>query len=461
MIFSRLNVLNGDSVNRKIFRAILVVGVLTAGVKAAATLKELITARWFGRSDALDAFLIAFLLPSFLVGLALSALQSAFVPAFIRTRRQHGIEAAQRLFSGVMLLTLLLLAATAGLLIVLAPYYLRYLGAGFSVAKLRLTHELLYWLLPFIFFSGIATCASAVLNAGERFALPALSPILTPLVTILFLQATAQRWSTFSLAAGLVAGSALEATLLVRAMSPQGIHFSLRWYGLDPALRTVLRQYTPMLAGAFLMGSTSVVDQSMAAMLTPGSVAALSYAGKITGVILGLSSTGLNLASLPYLSKMAAENDWKGCRHTLKTYSFLVFSTTVPLTIALMLLSRPLVRLLFQRGAFTPADTELVSWVQTSYAIQIPFYCCSQIFVRFLSAIQRNDLLLYVSGFNLVLDIILNVALMRVWGVAGIALSTSLVYTIGFVVVTVWSIKLLRQHQVALLVSPEALTRQS
>ena len=415
--------------------------------------KELIVARWFGRSDALDAFLIAFLLPSFLLGLVMGGVESALIPTFIRIRQAQGSEAAQKLFSSILLLSLLLLLATTVLLSLLAPLYLPYLGSGFSAAKLRLTRELLYALLPFIVFSGIATCASAVLNAGERFALPALTPILTPLVTILFVELGAGKWSAFTLAGGAVAGSALEATFLLRSLRAQGIHFSLRWHGLDPATRSVIGQYAPMLAGAFLVGSTSIVDQSMAAMLPAGSVAALSYAYKVISVILALGAAALGSAALPYFSKMVADNDWNGCRHTLKKYSLLIVAVAVPLTAGLMIFSKPLVRLLFQRGAFSPADTELVGWVQICYAIQIPFYIWARLLIRFLSAIRRNDVLMYCSGINLVLDIVLNLILMRIWGVAGIALSTSLVYATIFLFLALWSMRLLRQQTLAVSVA--------
>ncbi len=201
----------------------------------------------------------------------------------------------------------------------------------------------------------------------------------------------------------------------------------------------------PMLAGGFLMGSTSVVDQSMAAMLPGGSVAALSYAGKIVGLILAIGATALSTAALPYFSQMVAQNDWAGCRHTLKRYSVLIFVTTVPLTLALMAFSRPLVRLVFQRGAFTAADTDLVSWVQICYSIQIPFYIGSMLFVRFLSSIRRNDVMMYGSGISLILDVSLNLVLMRVWGIAGIALSTSLVYVAAFLFLGACSVRLLGQ----------------
>src|SRR5215510_1743491 len=435
-----------DSPNRKIFRAALIVGFLTLLVKFGATLKELIVARWFGRSDALDAFLIAFLLPSFLLGLVMAALESALIPAFIRTRRNEGLDAAQKLFSSVMLLSLLLLVATAILLCVFAPYYLPYLGSGFSAAKLRLTRELLYVLLPFVVFSGIATCTSAVLNACERFALPALTPVVTPVLTIVLIELGAAKWGAFSLAAGALIGSILEAALLLSSLKKQELHFSLRWRGMSPALRGVLAQYVPMLAGAFLTGGTLVVDQSMAAMLPAGSVSALSYAGKVISAILAIGAAALGTAVLPYFSKMVAENDWNGCRHTLKKYSFLIVSASVPFTVALMVFSKSLVRLLFQRGAFNPGDTELVSWVQLCYAIQIPFYIWSRLFIRFLSSIQRNSILMYASAINLGLDIVFNLVFMRWWGVAGIALSTSVVSIVLFAFLAAWSVRLLGQH---------------
>jgi putative peptidoglycan lipid II flippase len=432
-----------DLTNRKIFRAALIVGAATLVAKCAATAKELAVARTFGRGDSLDAFLIAVLLPTFVLGLVMGALETALLPTFIAVRQEQGIAAAQRLFAGAMVLTLLLLSATGVLLALFAPYYLPYLGAGFSPDKLRLTCRLLYALLPFVLFSGIARCAAAVMNAGENFALPALIPLLTPLFTIFLISVAPAQWGAFSLALGTVAGSACEAVILIRSLRNCGLRFSLRWYGLDQELQSVLRQYVPMLAGAFLMGGTMVVDQSMAAMLPAGSVSALNYGNKIITVILAIGSTGLSTAALPYFSKMAAEKDWSGCRYTLKKYSLLILMGTMPLTLALMVFSMPLVRLLFQRGAFGFADTQLVSRVQICYSLQIPFYIWNRLPVRFLSAVRRNDLLMYASGTSLILDIVLNLVFMKFWGVAGIALSTSCVYIFTFMFLTGWSIKLL------------------
>jgi putative peptidoglycan lipid II flippase len=217
--------------------------------------------------------------------------------------------------------------------------------------------------------------------------------------------------------------------------------FRLRWNGLDSEVRSVLQQYAPMLAGSFLMCSTTVVDQAMAAMLPSGSVAALSYGYKIVGLIVAIGATALTTAALPYFSHMATEQDWAGCRHTLTRYTALVLGITMPLMLALIAFSHPLIRLVFQRGAFNALDTDLVSRVQQCYFIQIPFYMCGMLFVRFLSSIRRNDVLMYGSAISLTLDVSLNFILMRKMGIAGIALSTSLVLFVSFVYLGVCTIK--------------------
>ena len=436
-----------DSTNKRILRAALTVGLLSLLARGGIALRELVIAKSFGRGDAIDAFLIAFALPTFVVNLLMGALASSLIPVLIQTRKTQGAAAGQKLLSSMMFLSVITLSAVALLLGLLAPYYLPYLGSSFSAAKLQLTRDVLLMLLPWVIFSGCGLFVSAALNAGEKFAVPSLAPLITPLATIVFIVLTAPRWGVVSLVAGTVSGSILEAAVLIRALKSKEAQWTLRWGGMDANVRGVLLQCAPMLAGAFLMGSTSLVDQSMAAMLAGGSVAALSYGSKIVGAISTTGANALSTAALPYFSKMISANDWNGCRHTLKRYSLLAASVTLPLTLLLMVFSRPLVRLVFQRGAFTAADTELVTWIQICYAIQIPFYVLSLLFVRFLSSARRNDLLMYASAINLFVDIVLNLFFMRFWGVAGIALSTSIVFLISFAFVSICSIRILSRKR--------------
>ena len=189
------------------------VAVFSSFALLASFAKELVVAKWFGRGDALDAFVIAFLLPSFLVNLVAGSMNSALIPTFIQVREKEGGEAAQRLFSSVMVFGLVLLVGVSIVIAVLGPYCLPLLGSGFSAGKLILTRRLLYVLLPFIALSGLITMWTSVLNAGEKFALPALLPILTPVSIVLSLFLIGNKWGIYALAAGTVAGVALQVVL--------------------------------------------------------------------------------------------------------------------------------------------------------------------------------------------------------------------------------------------------------
>jgi putative peptidoglycan lipid II flippase len=414
--------------NRKIFRAAAVVALFSSFVLVGSVAKELVVAKWFGRGDDLDAFVIAFLLPSFLVNLVAGSVNSALIPTFVQVRETQGKEATQRLFSSVMVWTLGLLLGVSILIGLLAPYCLPLLGSGFSAGKLVLTRKLLYILLPFVALSGLVTLWTSVLNAGERFALPALLPILSPVAIIAFLVLAGRAWGIYSLAIGIVCGVALQTAALAFFLKAQGIHLSLRWYGLDANLRQVATQFVPMVAGALLMGSTDLVDQSMSAMLEPGSVAALNYAKKVVSIFVVVGVIPLTTAVLPYFSQMVAKQDWGACRHTLKTYSRLILLGTVPITLGLVFFSQPLIRIMFQRGAFVAADTQVVSRVMACLALQIPFYILGNMGVRMISALKRNAVLTTIAAVNMVLNVVLNYIFMKYAGVAGIALSTSLVY---------------------------------
>jgi len=215
---------------------------------------------------------------------------------------------------------------------------------------------------------------------------------------------------------------------------------------MDPAVRQVAKQYAPMAAGALLMSSTELVDQSMAAMLGPGSVSALNYGNKIVALIIGIGSMALSTAVFPYFSRMVAGKDWAGISRTLKTYTGLVLLVTVPLTMVLLYFSEPIVMLLFERGAFSTGDTLLVGRVQSLYLLQMPFYVLSIMGVRLLSALKKNQILMVISGINLIANIVGNYLFMRHLGVAGISLSTSVVYLFSMIAVFLSLNFQLRKH---------------
>ena len=427
------NIWQQQSVNRRIFAALMTVGGFTLVVNLAATVKELAVARQFGTGDAMDALLIAFLLPSYAVNVLAGSCSTALVPTFVQVRENEGQEKAQQLLSGVIIWNTAMLAAISVLLALTAPFTLPILGSGFSITKLTLTRSLFFFFLPIIFISGLKMTWAAILNACDRFALVALSPIMIPLATIAMLLLVGRTWGIYALAVGTLSGYVIEAGLLGWGLRRKGFCIMPHWHGLDLALRKVINQYIPVVAGALLMCGTMLVDQSMAATLGAGSVATLNYGSKVVTLILGIGAVSLSTAVFPHFSRMVAGYDWTGVRHTLKTYTYFILLVTIPLTLILVLFSDPLVRLLFERGAFTSMDTWRVSQVQALFLLQLPFYFLGILMVRLISSLNMNAILLQAAIVNLLCKIVFNYLLMQRLGAAGIALSTTLVYVVSLI----------------------------
>ena len=423
--------ISSGSINNRIFGAAMIVAMGTTLVKLLAIAKELVVAYRFGTTQDLDTYLIALTIPSFLLNIIAGSFNSALIPTYIKVREQKGIKAAQKLFAGATIWSMGLLTVATLVMLAGAPVYLPKFIAGFSPEKLALTYRLLWAISPMLILTGIGTVWSAVLNAGERFALVALVPMITPTVTVIFLFIS-PNWGVFDLVAGMVGGQLLEMAIVGNVLTKQGFSLRPKWYGFNADLQEVASQYLPAIVGTFLMCSTGLVDRSMAAMLPSGNVAALDYGNRIVTLPIIIASTALSTAVMPYFSKMVASDDWHGIRNSLKHYLMLIFAGSLPLTGFIILFSEPIVRIMLQRGSFTAADTLLVAQIQSCFAIQVPFYIGCMLVVRLISAMRKNHILIVGSAFNLAINIGLNYVFMQWLGVAGIALSTSFVYIFSF-----------------------------
>jgi putative peptidoglycan lipid II flippase len=433
------------SVNRRILAAMVTVGGFTALVKLSAVVKELAIAYQFGTGDELDAFLIAFLLPQFAINLIGGSLNAALIPTYIQVREQEGQREAQRVVSTVMILSVGFLVVLSVVLALTASYILPLVASGFPAEKLARVQSLYYVLLITLVLSGLATTWGAILNAESRFALAAVVPLATSIMTILVVVMMAKQWGGYALVIGVVGGAVIETGLLGWGLIRAGISLVPRWCGTSPAVKQVLGQYAPMVAAAFLMGGTTVVSQSLAAMLDPGTVSVLAYGNKLTSLILGIGAVAVSTAVLPHFSRMVTANDWQGLRHTLGTYSRLLLVVSLPVTLALIYYSEPVVAMMFQRGAFTKADTYVVGQVQAMYLLQVPLYILSMLFVRLISALKANQMMLWGNILNLSMCIVLSYFLMQRFGAVGIALASSIMYLVSAVFLALVSLRLIKK----------------
>lgn len=420
------------SSRRKLIGATALVALLTIVARAVGMAREMAMADYFGTGDQVDAYIIAFLVPNFVVSILVSSLCFAFIPAYIDCDTHEGSRPAESMLASVTLAVfgVLLLATIA--LCASCRIFIPLLAPAFSPAKSRLTEHLFIVLSPSIILSGMTTLWTGVLNARHRFALGALLPSVATATALLFLVALRRRMGIYSLALGYSLGFFLQAIALYFALRRSGICLRARWGGLTPRLESMWREYLPAVAGGSLMTGINLVEQFMAASLPPGNVASLGYAMKLTSFVSAILGTALGTTILPHFSAITAKGDRAELLLTLRSSTRWVLALGAFCSAFVILASREIVTLLYAHGHFGADAIETVSNLQKLYALQLPFFAGGVLLVRLISALRANRILLWSSGISLALNVSLNLLFIKHLGVFGVALTNTIMYVVSY-----------------------------
>ncbi len=234
------------------------------------------------------------------------------------------------------------------------------------------------------------------------------------------------------MAAGTLVGHFIELMVIMYYISKERLPIGLRFSNPSESVRKIGQQCLPLFISALMSTGMGIVDQAMAGMLKSGSVSALNYGYRLVAILISLSAS-LWVVALPHFSNLACEGNFSILKGSLYRYCRFALLVTVPSAVLLILISTPIVNIFYERGAFLADDTILVSRIQRFYLLQLPFFVTSVIIMRFLSSINMNSVLMWGGTLGFFLNILLNLFFIRFLGVAGIALSTSVVSFIGFI----------------------------
>ncbi|MEQ8398954.1 lipid II flippase MurJ [Thalassobaculum sp.] len=409
--------------DRAVARAGLTIGLLSVVAKLTAFVREATIAAVYGRGPEVDAFFLALAVPVFLLALIAGSFQIALVPAYLARRRAAGEAAADTLFAAGLGRMLVAVAAGTLVMAAAAPLYLPWLAPSFAADTLTLTADLLWIMTLFVVLGAGAVAWGGVLNARRRFALPAIAPAFTPLVMAILLLVARDRLGISALAWGAVLGTAIEAALVGGALRRLGGR--LLPVLAAPDLAPLLGRWGPILLANLLLYGAGMLDQMMAALLGPGAASAIGYGAKLVLAGLHVATLAIGVAVLPAYSDQAAAGDEAALRMRLRRHLAIVVGLSVPAVVAAWLLAEPVIRVLYQRGAFGPDDTALVAEVLAAYAVQLPAYAATVVLVRAAAVLGLGRALAAAAAANLALTVALNAGFMALWGVVGIALATT------------------------------------
>jgi putative peptidoglycan lipid II flippase len=414
--------------------------------------RDQVTAYYFGAGPIADAFFVAFRIPNFLRRLlAEGALTPAFIPVFAQRLKNQGISGAANLYKGTFGLLGLFLIGLTALGILTAPSIVTALAPGFrdNPDQFRLTVTLTRVLFPYILLMSLTALAMGALNSLGRFTIPALGPVALNVSMILGAIAISPRLDKpiMGLAAGALLGGVLQLAIQLPLLKKAGPFLGLGLGLRDPDVWRMIKLMVPAALGGAAYQISVLINTQLVSFLPEGSVSWLYYADRLMQFPLGIFSIALATAVLPALARQTASGDEAGFKKTLSDTVGLQFFITIPAMVGLIVMSQPLVELLFQRGHFDPASSAATARALWAYVIGLPFLSGVSLLARAFYSLSNTKTPALVATVCLALGLVSAVILMRPLQHVGLALASSLTSIINFV----WLAGLLKKQQYLLL----------
>ncbi len=397
--------------------------------------REQVLAALFGAGDATDAYNVAFRVPNLVRDLfAEGAMSSAFVPTFTRHLTTAGKDSAWRLGNLVINGLIVITVALVVLGIIFAePLVGLFAGAYREVpGKFELTVFLTRLMLPFLTFVAVAAAFMGMLNSLHRFFIPALSPAMFNVATIICALTLVPLMPALSLPAitaiaiGTLVGGVAQLSLQWPSLRREGFTYRpiLDWK--DESLRRVLVLMGPGTIGLAATQVNVFVNTVLATGEGTGAVSWLNYAFRLMYLPIGLFGVSIATATLPAVSRHVAVRDEGAARRTVADGLSMMLMLNIPATVGLMVLAPPIVRLIFERGAFTAADTAATAIAVQYYALGLVGYSVVRITSPVFYALGQNRTPVMVSVATVLANAVLNIWLVGLMGYGGLALGTSI-----------------------------------
>jgi putative peptidoglycan lipid II flippase len=394
--------------------------------------REMLVAYKFGAGSTTDAFYAAFQIPDLLnYFLAGGALSIAFIPLYNKTLSQNGKEAAEDLTAVVLGTMGLLAAILTALLWWQAPALVLFQFPKFAPDTAILTVSLTRIVLPAQVFFITGGIIQAVLLANKNFSAAALAPLVYNACTILGGLLLGPVFGIAGFSIGTLAGSILGPFLLPLLYARGHIPLKARIAPLDKGFLVYLALAAPLMFGQTLLTLDEWYGRWFGALLAEGSVAQISYARRLMQVPIAVIGQAIGAAALPTLSLLWAECRVKELHKTLETSLRMGISLAILAGGAFLALARPIVGLVYEHGAFTAVDAEIVALLTCTFALAVPGWIMQQISVRAFYARGDTWRPMVLGTIISALAIPLYMHMSETGGVKGIATAGAIAMTVS------------------------------
>ena len=409
--------------------------------RIAGLVREIFAASYFGVSGAMSAFTIAFQVPNLVRSLfADAAIQAAFVPVFTEKLERGNRREAFQLATNLIYVVTLVLGALTALFILIAPVLMPLFVPASDGAIADLTVSLSRVLFPILILLGVTGMVVGILNSYDRFGAYAISPFFWNVAIIVVLVGLAPAFpegdEIYAYAVGVLVGTVIQLAIPVWDLrkTPYGLRRFLkapftakaREAFRDIDVRRVLLLMLPVTISLGLINFNLLINSTAGFLVSERAPAAIDKAFRIYMLPQGMFSVAVATVLFPTLARFAARGDYDRLRSTMASGMRLILLLLIPATAAILVLSEPMIRLVYQRGDFGPGATELVSTALFWFAFSLPFNGLFLLLTRTFFSLQRPWVPTMIAAGNLALTAAAAFAFYGPFGVGGIVAATAL-----------------------------------
>jgi putative peptidoglycan lipid II flippase len=408
--------------------------------RIAGLVREVFAAAYFGVSGAMSAFTIAFQVPNLVRSLfADAAIQAAFVPVFTEHLERGNKREAFRLASTLIFLVTLVLTALTALFILVAPALIP-LFIGTDVPQ-GLTVTLSQILFPILVMLGATGMVVGILNSYDRFGAFAISPFFWNVAIIAVLVGLAPLFDgddrIYAYAIGVLVGTAIQ--LLIPTWDLRHSPFRLLrvfdWR--SPDVRRVLLLMLPVTISLGLINFNLLINSIFGSLVDEHAPAEIDKAFRIYMLPQGIFSVAVTTVVFPTLARLAARREYSDLRATMANGMRQIVLLLLPAAAAMLVLSEPMIRLVYERGEFSAADTQVVATALFWFAFSLPFNGLFLLLTRTFFSLQRPWVPTAISGINLAITALAALALYSPFGVGGIVAATVIATAVSVLAQTI------------------------
>jgi len=420
-------------------------GVLALGNVGSRVLglaREIVLTNLFGASRAMDAFNYAIIVPKTLYDLLIAGhVNSAIIPVLSEIVTREGKQALWQLVSILVSLVTLIIAALVLLLVIFAPQVIALVSSGSDAPTQALAADVLRFVSPALVFLSLFAVLSGTLYALRQFTLPALAGVMfnasIVLGTLIFAPpfevVVNPSWIGWSFARpaegiraaalGWLIGALVQFLLQLPGLRGARLRFNVNWR--HPAVRQIAKLYAPVMFSLLLDTFVRTFSYNLASQTGIGSVSYMNWATTLIQFPQGLVATAISIAILPTLARQSVLTEVQGFKDTLGLGLRLAITLILPATIGLFVLATPIIRLLFEHGAFNAGDTLITVQALRLYLIGLPFAAVDLLLVYAFYAEQDTVTPAVIGFVSLLFYIVVAVALLPTFGLFSLMIADS------------------------------------